>query len=245
MEVKKNKIFTNILAIFIIFLLWHIASKLLGYGFLPDPIWVLKNTSEIFLQELGLHIAYSLFRILAGISISLVLGLTIGLFMGRCNGIDRILSPFVYLIYPIPKIAFLPLVMLLCGLGEMAKITMIVLIVVFQIIVAARDAAKSLPIEKFWGVRSLGASRGTILRRVILPGSLPGILSGLRISLGTALSVLFFTETFGTTYGLGYYIMDSWNRVNYVDMFSGIVTLAVVGFLLFFLTDLAAKKSYH
>jgi NitT/TauT family transport system permease protein len=80
-----------------------------------------------------------------------------------------------------------------------------------------------------------------MFRNVIIPASLPGILTALRISLGTALSVLFFTETFGTEFGLGYFIMDAWMRVNYIDMFSGILVLSIMGLLLFVLLDIIER----
>lgn len=242
MELKKTT--GSVWAAVGILIFWYIAAVFLDIAFLPDPITVLVNTAAIF-SELWHHILYSLWRIVAGLGISLIFGVTIGVAMGRCPRFDALASPLVYLLYPVPKIAFLPLVMLICGLGEVAKITIIVLIVVFQVIVAVRDAVKAIPPEKFWGLQVLGANSLDILGKVTLPASLPSIISGMRVSLGTALSVLFFTETFGTTYGLGYFIMDSFNRINYVDMFSGIVTLGILGFLLFFLIDLAAKRCCH
>jgi NitT/TauT family transport system permease protein len=111
------------------------------------------------------------------------------------------------------------------------------MIIVFQVIVASRDAVRNIPRETFYSMYSLGAGRLAIFRKVIIPASFPGLLTSLRISLGTALSVLFFTETFGTQYGMGYFIMDSWMRVNYVDMFSGILVLSVTGLLLFVVID--------
>jgi NitT/TauT family transport system permease protein len=84
---------------------------------------------------------------------------------------------------------------------------------------------------------SLGAGAPAIFKSIILPASLPGILTALRISLGTALSVLFFTETFGTELGMGYFIMDAWMRVDYTDMFSGIFVLSIMGLTLFIMLD--------
>jgi NitT/TauT family transport system permease protein len=127
--------------------------------------------------------------------------------------------------------------MLSFGIGEASKIIMIMLIVLFQVIVAARDAVKDIPKETYYSYSSLGASKGRIFKDIVLPASLSGLLTSIRIGLGTAISVLFFTETFGTKYGMGYFIMDSWMRVNYLEMYAGIVVLSIIGFLLFMLVD--------
>ena len=229
-------------ALIVILLLWYLAAAIAKLPFLPSPVVVLANVWQIFADTLWLHALASLYRIALGIGISLILGLLIGLSMGYYDRWDKLFSPIVYLLYPIPKIALLPLVMLLCGMGEVAKVTMIVLIVVFQVIVASRDGARAIRPETFYGLRVLGASDAAIFRRVVFPATLPAIFSSLRVSMGTALSVLFFTETFGTRYGMGYFIMNSWTRVNYVDMFSGIVVLAVLGYFLFFLVDACARR---
>jgi NitT/TauT family transport system permease protein len=153
--------------------------------------------------------------------------------MGYFTRCDRALSPIIYLIYPIPKIALLPMVMLLLGLGDSAKIFMISLIIVFQVIVAVRDGVKSIPKETYYPLYSLGAGFAAISREILIPASLPKFLTALRIAMATAISVLFFTETFGTQYGMGYFIMDSWMRVNYLEMYSGIVVLSGIGLMLF------------
>ena len=127
--------------------------------------------------------------------------------------------------------------MLLAGVGELSKILMIFLIIVFQVVVAVRDAIRTLPEERYYSLYSLGASLGQIFRFVILPASLPKFITAIRVAMATAVSVLFFTETFGTQYGMGYYIMDAWLRVNYLEMYAGILVLSVMGLLLFGIID--------
>jgi NitT/TauT family transport system permease protein len=115
---------------------------------------------------------------------------------------------------------------------------MIILIIVFQIIISSRDAVKSIPEETFRSLQSLGASKLQTFTEIILPASLPEVLTATRLALGTAVSILFFTETFGTQYGMGYFIMDSWMRVNYLDMYAGIVILSFMGFCIFTAIDI-------
>ncbi|MBQ2010045.1 MAG: ABC transporter permease subunit, partial [Selenomonadaceae bacterium] len=147
------------------------------------------------------------------------------------------LSPLVYLTYPVPKIALLPILMLLFGVGESSKITMIFLIIVFQVVVAVRDGIRAIPKETLYPLYSLGATFRDIFFEVLWPASLPKFITAVRVALATAISVLFFTETFGTKYGMGYFIMDAWLRVNYLEMYSGNVVLSHIGLIMFTTND--------
>jgi NitT/TauT family transport system permease protein len=89
---------------------------------------------------------------------------------------------------------------------------------------------------------SLGANKRQMLRWIILPSILPEMLTSLRVTVGTALSVLFFTETFGTDKGMGFYIVDAWMRLAYTQMYVGILILSLIGFILFFTIDRVEKK---
>ncbi|MDI6601171.1 MAG: ABC transporter permease [Thermoanaerobacteraceae bacterium] len=217
---------------------WYIISFIIHLPIIPSPISVFINLYGIFMSKILVHAGFSLYRIFMGLMLSALIGVPIGLAMGYTPHLDSILSPVVYLLYPIPKIALLPVVMLIFGLGESSKIIMIMLIVIFQIIVSSRDAVKGIQKETYFSLKSLGAGRMDIFREIVLPASMPEILTSIRVGLGTAVSVLFFTETFGTKYGMGYFIMDSWMRVNYLDMYSGIIILSVIGLCLFLIIDL-------
>ncbi|HWP97873.1 MAG TPA: ABC transporter permease [Syntrophomonadaceae bacterium] len=219
-------------------MLWYAISAILKIPIIPSPLVVFVNIAQIFQNRIEIHFLYSLVRILAGIVISILLGVPLGFLMGYFERIDKVLSPLVYFTYPVPKLALLPVVMLLFGLGEASKLIMIVLIIVFQIVITSRDAVKDIPEETFRSLQSLGASRIQILRHIILPASLSEVLTATRLALGTAVSILFFTETFGTQFGMGYFIMDSWMRVNYLEMYSGIVVLSFMGFCIFTAIDI-------
>jgi NitT/TauT family transport system permease protein len=101
-----------------------------------------------------------------------------------------------------------------------------------------RDEASSIRPELVSSVRSLGAGRIALFRFVYLPASTPAVLTALRLSVGTAIAVLFFTESFATTAGLGYYILiQSWGRVAYVEMYAGVVAMSILGLTLYYLAD--------
>lgn len=216
---------------------WLIAAYFVDRPILPSPLDVYANLGRLLDQQIFMHLGYSLFRMFAGLFFAIVIGLAVGLLMAQSPFWNKLLNPILYFTYPIPKISLLPAVMLLFGLGEASKIIMIVLIIVFQIIVSVRDSVKDIPKETYHILICLGASKWKLFKEITLPAALSSILSSIRVALGTALSILFFTEVYGTQFGMGFYIMNAWMRVNYIDMYAGIVVLSLLGFLLFILID--------
>lgn len=222
-------------------LIWFVAALLIESNALPSPVQVYVNLPGIFQAGLGAHFLASFSRLCLGILISVVLGTTIGIFMGGNHRADALLNPLVYFTYPIPKLALLPVIMILFGLGDESKITLIVLITVFPVIVAVKDAVKNIDKELYNVLTSLGANRTQKMRNITLPAIMPELLTSIKISVGTTLSVLFFAENYGTQYGLGYFIQDAWMRIDYISMFGGITILSGLGFGLFVVLDKAAE----
>ena len=226
----------------ICFVFWTAAAHLLNMPVIPPPEQVMVRLSQIFLDTIAVHSAYSFMRLSIGLLTAVLIGYPVGVVMGYFGRINRVLSPIIYLTYPIPKIALLPVVMLLFGVGELSKLLLVFFILVFQIIVTVRDAVAGIPPETYVPLRVLGASFGQMMHHIILPASLPKFVTAVRVAMATAISVLFFTETFGTRYGIGYFIMDAWLRVNYLDMYAGIVVLSAIGLLLFAVFDGLERK---
>jgi NitT/TauT family transport system permease protein len=142
----------------------------------------------------------------------------------------------------VPKIALLPVILLLFGIGEVARVALLVIVLYFQMLVSVRDGARSIAEEYIVSASSLGAGRIGVLRFVIWPSLLPNLLTALRIGSATALAVLFFSETFFTKWGLGYFIMDEWMKVSYPKMYAGIVAIGAVGFLIFAVFELMEAR---
>lgn len=239
---KKRRRLNYILRLLLVFLgmhaIWYVAYLLVHHPMLPSPLEVYQAMGYLGGKDIVLNIGYSLMRIFAGVLLALIVGLLIGLLMGRSVLWNKLLDPVVYLTYPVPKIALLPVVMLFFGLGETSKILMIMLILLFQIIISVRDGVKAIPANTYDVLTSIGAGPGQKFWHVTLPGALSVILSTIRISLGTAISVLFFTEIYGTEHGMGFFIMDAWLRLDYPQMYAGILLFSLVGFVLFLLVDL-------
>ncbi|HEY5901615.1 MAG TPA: ABC transporter permease [Anaerolineales bacterium] len=217
---------------------WEIAALLLRRPILPTPIAVIR----VLIEELGNglldHALASLWRVLAGTALSVLAAAPAGLILGQSARLDRIFSPLIYLLYPVPKVVFVPIVLLFLGIGDAAKIAIIFLILFFQIVVLVRDQAAALPPQLLQSLRSLGAGRRALFRFVYLPASLPAILTALRQSVGTAVAVLYIAELFATTKGLGYYIYYQGSTLlNYPAMYAGVVAMSLLGLGLYFAVD--------
>jgi NitT/TauT family transport system permease protein len=223
--------------------LWQALSWLLHISILPGPIEVLRAFVIAVPHGLGRHFLVSGYRVVASIILAVLTAWPLGLALGQSPQLDRLFAPIIYLIYPIPKIVFLPIVLLFFGIGNLSKVFIIAFILFFQILVVVRDAAGGIRPELVSSVRSLGAGRRALFRFVYLPACLPAVLTALRVSTGTAVAVLFFAESFATTSGLGYYIIvETWGRLAYPEMYAGVVAMALLGFVLYAMLDQLEKR---
>jgi ABC-type nitrate/sulfonate/bicarbonate transport system permease component len=186
------------------------------------------------------HAGVSLYRVAAATALSLVLGVPLGLYLGRSGG--PIGSVLLYLAHPVPKVVFLPVILVVLGLGDGAKIFLIFLVIFFQIVVTVRDAAAAVPSGLIRSVRSLGGGEWHVYRHVVIPASLPSIFTALRLSSGTAVAVLFFAETYATQYGLGAYVWDAWSARMFDRMFAGVLAMALLGFGFYLLFDWMERR---
>ena len=221
-----------------LFFAWEIVALVLQRDILPAPTDVLVAFVTQLPRGLGWHFVVSAWRVVASIALSVALAAPAGLVLGQYPRVNRFFAPFIYLTYPIPKIVFLPIVLLFLGISDASKIVVIFLILFFQVLVVVRDQAAAIRQELLYSVRSLGAGRRALLRFVYLPATLPAVLTSVRLSIGTAIAVLFFTESFATNAGLGYYvIIDTFSRVAYPEMYAGVVAMSLLGLVLYFIVD--------
>jgi NitT/TauT family transport system permease protein len=226
----------------ILLILWQLLHMAMQSAIIPNPYLAIMRFIHLLPGTLMLHMLASLVRIVGAVVISIVAGVALGLFIGVNDKADKLISPIVYVLYPVPKIAFLPVFMILFGLGDVSKILIVTTIIVFQIIVTTRDGVREIPKGLFYSARSLGMNKLELYRHLIVPAVMPKIITSLRISIGTSIAVLFFSENYATRYGIGYFIMNCWTVINYVDMFAGILALSLLGYLLFKLVDYAEAK---
>jgi NitT/TauT family transport system permease protein len=227
-----------ILSLLVFFAFWQAISVLVHKPFLPGPAAVTSALYRLAANgKLWRHAEASLLRILLALVISNIPAVVLGIAAGRSARLDSLISPLVYLLHPLPKAAFLPVIMLFFGIGEVSKIFLVAFIIFSQMLVTVRDATKQVAGEYLDAVRSLGAGKTAVLCHVIIPSILPGFFTGLRVSLGTAVAVLFFAETFASESGLGWLIVDGWTRIAYAEMYAAILALSILGLALFILLD--------
>lgn len=213
-----------------ILVLWQLASWGLSNRALPGPVQVMLAWPFAVKTGLLAHLLASAGRVLAATGVAVVLAYPIGLLLGLSRFWAAFIDPMVHALYPIPKVVLLPVVIVILGAGEAAKICILVAILVFQLVIVVRDSARGVREELVFSVRAMGASRLGLLRYVYLPATLPAVITALRVAVGTAVAVLFFAESFGTTRGLGFYIMvQTWGRFAYPEMYLGIVAMGLLG----------------
>lgn len=232
-----------LLATLALLAVWQIAAMLVNQPILPSPVEV----TFVFVEELsnGLmgHFMASLYRVVVSTVLAILLAAPAGLALGMSKKANSFFAPLIYILYPIPKVVFVPIVLLFLGIGDLAKIVIIFLILFFQILVLVRDQASSLRPELIQSVRSLGAGRMALFRFVYIPASIPGVLTALRQSVGTAVAVLYIAELFATQKGLGYYIYLNGNTLfNYPAMYAGVVAMSLLGLGLYFTVDWLERR---
>lgn len=221
---------------------WALLALVVDSPALPGPVAALTEFGRSFAGELAPHLFVSLRRVVAAMVLGTLLAVPLGLIIGRSPRADRVAAPLIFLSYPVPKVVFLPVLLVLLGLGDLSKIALITLIVFFQILVTSRDAARGIAPASVLSVRSLGATRSQVFRHVVVPAALPEIFTALRIGTGTAVAVLFLAESTAGTNGLGYYIVDSWGRIDYDAMFAGILAMALLGVVLYEALELVESR---
>ena len=217
-------------------LLWELLYLLIDTRTIPAPIETIRYMLTVP-DILFRHTLASLIRVFTAISISLIIGVPTGVLIGVNKTFNRLLSPLLYFIYPIPKVAFLPVFMLIFGLGNTSKIILIIWIIIFQIVLSIRDGVEQISPFYFKVMDSFCVTTWQRYRYLILPAILPQIFSGLRISIGISLASLFFAENYATMYGIGYYILSAWTKMDYTQMFGGILSLGFLGIIMFWFID--------
>ncbi len=234
-----------VVAFALLIALWQaaVSYRIANPVFLPAPDAIAKSLYVLAATgELWLHLWASLRRIvigwLLGTAGALGVGIAIGLFgLARSVGV-----PLVSALFPIPKIALLPLFILWFGIGEPSKVATIALGVFFPTAVAAFGAVDNVPRSLIRMAQSFGLPFADIVRKVVLPGALPGILSGFRISASIALILVVAAEMINAQYGIGALVLFSGNLMRTDQLLAGVVVLSVLGLLIAWVMGLLERR---
>lgn len=220
-------------------LVWHLAAAvaLVSPVFLPSPLVVATSLKTLVTDgfvdsTLFQHAAASLGRVLAALVASVVIGVPAGLLIATSRVGRGILDPIVEFLRPLPPLAYLSLIIIWVGIGEVSKVTVIALSMLPSIIIATAAGVRAVPKDHINAARSFGATRRQVLLHVILPSSIPSILTGTRIALGTGWSTLVAAELVAATRGLGFMIQSAAQFLVTDVVIAGIVVIAAIAVLL-------------
>jgi len=214
--------------------LWQVLL-MLGFGdrrFIPTPSDIAVSYWEMVMSgELAQHVGITLYRVLAGFLIGSIPGIAVGLLMAMFKPVRIFVDPLIASLFPIPKIALMPLLLLAFGFGDASKIALVAIAVFFPVIINTYSGAANID-KIYWDVaRNFGASQSVMFRRIVFFGALPMIFAGLRIALAVSFIVLVASEFVATKAGIGYLIWNSWELLRVDVMFVGIVTIGILGLI--------------
>jgi NitT/TauT family transport system permease protein len=196
---------------------------------LPSPIAIGHAFAALVAGDLWLHLAASLQRLVLGWCIGTTVGLTLGLAMGIFTMARSVGAPLISALFPIPKIALLPLLILWMGIGEAPKVATIALGVFFPTAIAAASGVDAVPRNLIRMAQSFNLPWRRIVREVVLPGAMPGIVAGFRISASIALILLVAAEMIGAEYGLGAMINEAGHLMRTDRLLAGVLMLSLLG----------------
>lgn len=224
----------SILSPLAVLLLWELLVRagLLDARFFPPPSLVAGRFAQMLADgSLGQHVGISLLRVVLGFAAGAIPAVVIGLTMGLFPVVRALLEPIVAAIYPVPKIALLPLLLMIFGVGETFKIVTIALGCFTLVLV--NTVAGVVNIDRIYidVARNFGASRLDFYRTVAWPGALPMIFAGLKLGMGVSLLLIVAAEMIGARSGLGYLIWNSYQVWDMPAMYIGLVLLAFFGYV--------------
>jgi NitT/TauT family transport system permease protein len=218
-----------------VLLLWQVGSAwgLIDSLFLPSPLRIAQSLYDLAASgDLFRHLGVSLMRIGAGWLIGTVAGVLVGGMIGlswlwRSAGL-----PFISALFPIPKIALLPLLILWLGIGEASKVATIALGVFFPMAISTYAGVDNVPRNLIRMAQSFNLPVPSIVLNVVIPGMLPSVLSGCRISASIALILVVSAEMIGANVGIGAFLLTAGNLMQTDQLMAGIVAISILGLLI-------------
>jgi len=223
------------IAIILLLIAWEVAARSGRVTPFMLPAFsavVARISADAASGVLWINLGLTMYRALAGFAIAGVGGAALGALMSRSKIAHWFFDPIVSIGFPMPKIAFLPIIMLWFGVYDLSKISMVVFDAIFPVITATLAGISAVEKELIWSARNMGASERALLWQIALPAALPQILTGLQVALPIALIVAIVAEMAMGGYGLGGAMMTASRFADSRGVFAGIVEIAIVGYAL-------------
>jgi taurine transport system permease protein len=210
-------------------------ARVVSHLFLPTPREVFDAAVSFYRDgyanaSMAEHVGASLLRILTAAAIAIALGVPVGLLMGLSRWAKGVFDTPIEFYWPLPPLAYLPLMIIWLGIGEVSKIALLTMAMFAPIALSAQAGVRSVSLERVNAALSLGATRFQLLREIVLPSALPEILTGIRISLGVGWGTLVAAELIAATRGIGHFIMSASQFLATDFVFVGIGVIALCAF---------------
>jgi len=234
-RIITTELLLGAIPIVVLLALWQ---ALVSFGFapvtlMPPPGQVFARMMQQFASaSFDQEILVTLFRLFAGFSIAVILGVVLGLAAAASPSINAVVRPIVRVLAPLPKVALYPALLLLLGFGHGSKITLVVADALFPILLSTYYGAATVEQKLVWSAMAAGTPPREVLLKVVLPAAAPSILTGCRIGLVISCIVVFLAEMITSTDGLGHVLVTASRNFQAVDMFVPLITISLLGLLL-------------
>jgi NitT/TauT family transport system permease protein len=222
-----------VLACLAVLLAWDLVARAAGIDGLPTPWTTLAELPTLLLdREAIFNILDSVRRMAIGFVLAVPTAVTLGLMMGRSGFVARLLNPLLMVIYPVPKAALMPIIMLWLGVGDASKVLVIFLGVSLPIIYHSYQGSRSVEQKMLWSAAAMGMRAPARLLRIVLPAALPEILVGCRTGIVLALITMVTSEMIARQSGVGNILFNALDMAQYRAVYGMIVVIGVLGFVL-------------
>jgi NitT/TauT family transport system permease protein len=243
----QRKVFYG-LAFFVVFVaLWSLASfgGFVSRTFLADPVTMLREGYALFTEHgFATDIGVTVWRVFGGFILAAVIAVPLGIAMGAYKPIEAFFEPFVSFARYLPASAFIPLLILWAGIGEMQKLLVIFIGSFFQIVLMVAVTVGATRRDLVEAAYTLGANASGVVRRVLLPSASPAIAESLRLVLGWAWTYVIVAELIGASSGIGHMITNSQALLNTGQIIFGIIVIGIIGLVSDFLFKWVNRALY-
>ncbi len=236
----------------VILLVWAVATLHFHVSpmVLPSPVALVEELRKLLTvgysgKPLYVHIGWSLFRSMTGFICGVALAIPVGLLMGYSRTINAMLQPVFGFFRPIPPIAFIPLMIIWFGIGELSKILLIFAASFNYTVLSSAAGMRSVPAQLIRAGTNLGLTKRQLFTSVMLPAAMPHIMTGVKTSAAVSWAILVAAELIAAQAGIGFVIMDAGTFFRITDVFIGIVIVGIIGLILEIAISAIERRLLH
>ncbi len=243
---KQNKsLVISFVSVLMFLLLWEIASQneWVNPLFVSSPIKI-AQAAVVMIQEVSFweNMKVSGYEFVVGFALAIVIGIPIGVFSGWNTNFNAVVNPFISGLYVTPKVALLPVIVIVFGIGPVSKIVIVFLMAFFPIVMSAQKAMLTLDQNLIKAARTFNANEYQIFKTIALPSTVPFLLNGIRLGIGQGLIAVVVGELFASTAGIGYQLTSNGQNLQTDRMFVGILVITITGLILTLLLGVIEKR---